>query len=136
MRLKPSLTFADAQAVLAACLDAAAQRSVAISVAVADEAGNLLHFARMDGARAHTIDLASQKARMAAMVGVATGVIAEVHKRYGTAPSPGFPGSGGEPIMFDGQCAGAVGISGATPEIDDAIARDGIGRLAAEVPDL
>ncbi len=132
MRLKPSLTISDAQAVSAACLDVATERAVAVSVAVADEAGNLLHFARMDGARAYTVDLANQKARIAAMVGVATGVIAEVKRQHASAPTPGFPGAGGAPVMVDGECAGAVGVSGSTPEIDDAIAREGIGRLGAE----
>ncbi len=123
MRLKPSLTLSDAQAVSAACFDAAGERSVSVSVAVVDDGGNLLHFARMDGARSHTIDLASQKARIAAVVGVATAVIAEMQRQHAAAPAPGFPGAGGVPIMVDGQCAGAVGISGARPEIDEAVAR-------------
>ena len=110
----------------AACFDAAGGRSVSVSVAVVDDGGNLLHFARMDGARSHTIDLASQKARIAAVVGVATGVIAEVQRQHAAAPTPGFPGAGGVPIMVDGQCAGAVGISGALPEIDEAIARTAV----------
>ncbi len=122
MRLKPSLTVADAQALSAACLRAAAERSISVSIAVADEAGNLLHFIRMDGARSYTVGLASKKAQVAATVGFATLVIAEMHKRSAATPSHEFPGIGGVPIVVDGQCAGAVGISGAASEIDHAIA--------------
>jgi uncharacterized protein GlcG (DUF336 family) len=32
-------------------------------------------------------------------------------------------------VLVDGQCAGAIGISGAAPEIDDAIAQDGVASL-------
>ena len=133
MRLKPSLTFLDAQALSVACLRAATERSVAVSVAVADEAGNLLHFARMDGARSYTVGLASAKSRVAATVGVTTQAIAEMHRRSATTPSADFPGIGGVPILLDGQCAGAVGISGSSPEIDEAIGSEAIQKLQASL---
>lgn len=134
MRMKPSLTFSDAQTVSAACIDAAEQRGVFVSVAVADEAGDLLHFCRMDGARSHSIDLASRKATLAARVGVPTIVIEEVQKQRQSALQPGFPGAGGVPLHVGGQCAGAIGISGASLEIDDAIAHHGVASLTAPPP--
>ena len=33
---------------------------------------------------------------------------------------------GGLPVMCDGQCAGAVGVSGATSEVDEQIAAAGV----------
>jgi glc operon protein GlcG len=131
MRMKPSLTFSDAQTVSGACLEAATARGVSVCVAVADEAGNLVHFCRMDGARSHTIDLARGKATLAATVGVATAVIEQLQRQRPAALPPGFPGAGGVPVLVDNQCAGAIGVSGASPEIDDAIAQHGVASLTA-----
>jgi glc operon protein GlcG len=129
MRSKFSLSFEDAQTVVATCLEAARQHDAAVSVAVVDDASVLLQFSRMDGARAYTVELAAQKARTSASVAVPTGVI-EAMQREHAAPSrePGA-GRGGVPIRHAGQCAGAVGISGATPELDELIAEAGIAGL-------
>jgi glc operon protein GlcG len=126
MRTKFSLSFEDAQTVAAACLEAARQHDVAVSVALVDDAGVLLQFSRMDGARAYTVELAAQKARTSASVGVPTDVI-EAMQRERAAPSrePGA-GRGGVPIHHKGECAGAVGVSGATSDLDELIAEAGI----------
>lgn len=133
MRSKFSLTFEEAQTVAAACLQAARQHEVEVSIAVVDESGALLQFSRMDGARAYTIELASQKARTSASVGVPTGVIeANAPRTAGTGPR-GECRRGGVPVQYSGQCAGAVGISGANPEIDEMIAHAGIAVLTSQV---
>ena len=69
------LSFADARTVAAACLETARQHQVGVSIAVVDDAGALLCFSRMDGARACTVELACQKARTSASVDVPTGVV-------------------------------------------------------------
>jgi uncharacterized protein GlcG (DUF336 family) len=131
MRPKFSLSFEDAQTVAAACLQAARQHEVEVSIAVVDESGVLLHFSRMDGARAYTVELASQKARTSASVGVPTSVIETmVRERPGQSRESNV-GRGGVPVPYRGQCAGAVGISGAKPEIDEMIAQAGIAVLTA-----
>ena len=131
MRPKFSLSFEDAQTVAAACLQAARQHEVEVSIAVVDESGVLLHFSRMDGARAYTVELASQKARTSASVGVPTSVVeAMVRERPGQSREANV-GRGGVPAQYRGQCAGAVGISGAKPEIDEMIAQAGIAVLTA-----
>ncbi len=133
MRSKFSLTFEEAQTVAAACLQAARQHEVEVSIAVVDESGALLQFSRMDGARAYTVELASQKARTSASVGVPTGVIeAMARERPGQAREANV-GRGGVPVQYSGQCAGAVGISGANPEIDEMIAHAGIAVLTSQV---
>ena len=122
MRNKFSLTFEDAHTVAAACLQAARQHEVEVSIAVVDDAGALLYFSRMDGARAYTVELASQKARTSASVGVPTGIIeAMARERPGQAREANV-GRGGVPVEFRGQYAGAVGVSGAKPEVDEMIA--------------
>jgi len=131
MRSKFSLTFEDAQTVAAACLQAARQHEIEVSIAVVDEAGALLHFSRMDGARTYTVELASQKARASASVGVPTGVIeAMARERPGQSRETNV-GRGGVPVQYGGQCAGAIGVSGAKPEIDERIAQAGIAVLTA-----
>ena len=125
MRMKPSLNFSDAQRIMESCLKSAGQLGASVSVSVTDDAGNLLHFCRMDGARSHTIDRATQKARIAASVGVTTGMIEEMYKNNPISAQPGFPGRGGVPLLFEGECAGGIGVSGSIPEIDETIANFG-----------
>jgi uncharacterized protein GlcG (DUF336 family) len=122
---KFSLDLAEAGRVLTACLAAAAQHGVAVSIAVVDDAGQLLQFCRMDGARGYTTELASRKARTAAAVGVATSIITEM-SRQSPGPTSDAAGAGGLPILHENHCIGAIGISGAKPEIDDAIAGAGV----------
>ncbi len=130
MRTKFSLSFEDARTVAAACLEAAREHDVEVSIALVDDAGVLLHFSRMDGARAYTVELASQKARTSASVGVPTSTIEAMYRE----PTPSRESNvsrGGVPVQYKGQCAGAVGVSGAKPEIDEMIAQAGIAVLTA-----
>ena len=124
MRTKLSLTLEDAQPMMAAALRAAETMGRAVSVAIVDDAGDLLAFARLTGARGYTIDLATRKARAAASVGAPTVIIAARSAEY-TA------GQGGLPVMMEGACAGAIGVSGALPEEDDEIGAAGIAALSA-----
>lgn len=127
MRMKPSLTLDDAERMLAAGLAEARSRKVEISVAVTDEAGVLIAMARMDGARGYTVDLALRRARVAAQVGAPTSLVARMQ-----SPGQGEPvAAGGAPAAHLGVCAGGVGVSGAKPEIDEAIALAAAG-LAAD----
>ena len=131
MRPKFSLSFEDARTVAAACLEAARQNDVEVSIAVVDDAGVLLQLSRMDGARAYTVELASKKARTSASVGVPTGVIEAMSRERPGQARESNVGRGGVPVQYRGQCAGAVGVSGAKPEIDEMIAQAGIAGLTA-----
>jgi glc operon protein GlcG len=123
MQTKPTLTSHDAKTLAAGCLEAAQRHDACVSIAVVDEAGKLLHFERMDDARGYTGDLAIRKAQTSAAVGVPTSVIEALAKER---PMQDFIAlRGGMPVFHDGKCAGAVGISGAKPEIDEAIATAG-----------
>jgi glc operon protein GlcG len=131
MHARFSLSFEDARMVATACLEAARQQDAQVSVAVVDDAGILLHFSRMDGARAYTVELASQKARSSASVGVPTSVIEAMVRERPSPSRESKVGRGGVPVLHKGQCAGAIGVSGAKPEIDEIIAQAGIAALAA-----
>src|SRR5260370_31145588 len=112
MRTKFSLSFEDAQTVAAACLEAARQHDAEVSVAVVDDAGVLLHFSRMDGARAYTVEIASQKARTSASVGVPTSVIEAMYRERPAQSRESNVGRGGFPVRHQGQCAVGDGGSG------------------------
>jgi len=85
----------------------------------------------MDGARAYTVELASQKARTSASVSVPTSVIEAMSRAGAEHSRESNVGRGGVPVQYSGQCAGAVGVSGAKPEIDEMIAQAGIAVLTA-----
>jgi glc operon protein GlcG len=115
MHFKPSLVFSVAKKLLFAALGVARERGAAVSIAVVDEAGELLALARMDGARFYTVDIASEKASGAAKLGLPTAAL-EPQGRKTASGNPWL--RGGKPVLCDGQCAGAIGVSGAKPEID------------------
>jgi Haem-degrading len=62
MHLKPSIDFPLANALLTSALSRSQELGARVSIAIADHAGELIAFARMDGARSFTIDLAMEPA--------------------------------------------------------------------------
>jgi len=127
MLSKVSLDQNEAAHIAAASIHEAVRRDVAVSVAVVDDAGILLHFIRMDHARVHSVELASRKARAAAGSAVSTRMI-DMALKAGMITNVDSVGWGGVPVTLDGGCAGAVGISGASPEVDDEIASVAAGK--------
>jgi glc operon protein GlcG len=127
------LTLEGARAVLAAAERRAAELRVAINIAVVDDGGHMLVFARMDGAKPSSIALALVKAQAAAMRRAATGPPMDGGQlnlpiALGlTIANPAYqtPIRGGVPLVVDGEVVGAVGASGATEEQDLDLARAG-----------
>lgn len=117
MESKITLDLQDAEIILAGALDAASAKGLHVSIAVTDEAGRLLAFKRHSAARAHTIELALEKSRTAAIVGVSTAEIA-LGGRSSVQP-------GGIPVLINGSCAGGIGVSGAPTDEDVALADAG-----------
>ena len=66
-RNTPKLTLAGAQAVLAAAEKRATEIDVPMDIAVVDDGGHLLAFARMDGAKLSSVEIAIGKALSAAL---------------------------------------------------------------------
>jgi len=129
MQSIPTLTAQDAETVANACLLEAQNLKVAICVVVVDAAGHLLRLVRMDGARGLTADLATRKARTASSLGVSTSVLEMLYKDRPLSSQDLIAAKGGLPMLHDGQCSGAVGISGALPDIDEQIADAGVRAL-------
>ena len=130
MNLIPTLSADEATTMLEAALAAARAAGVAVTVGVVDAGGALLVLIRMDGARAYTVDLATRKARTSAAIGISTAMLETM---YAGKPSPAevMTIPGGIPVLHDTGCAGAIGVSGATTQLDEAIAKAGLAALIA-----
>lgn len=113
---------------LAAAQAEATQKGWQLSIAVVDPAGELLAFARMDGASPASIQNALGKARTAARFRRPTQVYDSLvaHGRPGLLNFENMtPLEGGIPILVEGVVVGAIGVSGATASQDAEVARAG-----------
>ncbi len=121
--LRPALDYASAATIRDTCIAWAAERKLAVSVAVFDRHGNLVASGHMDGAPAAVGEIAQWKARSAARMQVRTALTA----KWGGA-APGIANwQGGVPFATtDGAPLGGVGASGASSEEDEACGRAGI----------
>ncbi len=127
--------------ILQAAVKKAQEMRIPMSIAVMDEGGQLLGFARTDEGKIHNIRIAEAKARAAASNRLPTGRISSsgnpindvmaiaLPLAAGTDMYVTFPG--GVPIMIENQCVGGVGVSGGTGEQDAEVARAGIEALTA-----
>ena len=99
-----------------------------MSVAVVDEAGSLVAFARMDGAPRFSADFAAAKARTSAAFSVPTSNLEELYKdrpafaHSFVAQGNYFLGRGGIPIFRESVLVGAIGVSGATAHGEEVLA--------------
>ena len=132
MRNKPVLTAADVHKMMAACRDEAAKNKWNVTIAVVDDAGFLLHLERLDGAGPMTAEVAASKARTAAVTRRPTKAWEDMVKdRPVFLKFPeNLPIQGGVPIMHQGDCVGAIGVSGVQSHQDEQVANAGVAALA------
>ncbi len=131
MRSKQCLTSADVQKMMSACKAEAAKNKWNVSIAIVDDGGFLLGFERMDGAGPKTAEVAEGKARTAGITQRSTKFWEDRLKdRPAFLAFPGnLPIQGGVPIMYQGECVGAIGVSGVQSHEDEQIANAGIAAL-------
>lgn len=138
------LNLAGAELIVAECKAKAAAMGFKMNIAVVDDGGHLLAFARMDGARPASAATAQTKAVAAATMRQATGpapangepdVLLSLSLQNAAAAGGAKMTSlkGGVPIVVDGQVIGAVGLGGGTGEQDAEVARAGIQALVAKL---
>jgi uncharacterized protein GlcG (DUF336 family) len=130
--VRKTLTLEAARRVAAAAEAEAKRNNWAVSIAVLDEAGHLVVFQRMDGAKLVAIDIAIRKARTAVYFQQPTKALEEevAGGRTALLPIDGFmPLQGGIPLMADGVLVGAVGVSGVTGAQDAQCAQAGAAAL-------
>ena len=137
MKTKHYLTLADAEFLLNQAHQYAIEKSFNVSIAVTDETGNLLAMKRMDGASPMTANLCLEKAKCPAMSKRPSKLFEDLIKggQMGFLTMNTFNGmlEGGEPIVYDGQLVGAVGVSGVKSFQDAEIAQQAIEKFLVQV---
>ena len=133
MKTKPALDLADVKAIAAAAEAEALKNHWAVSIAIVDDGGHLLWLQRLDGAAPISAHIAPGKANTAALGRRESKVYEDMINggRVSFLSAPDLKGllEGGVPILKEGQCLGAVGVSGVKSTEDAQIARAGIAAL-------
>jgi uncharacterized protein GlcG (DUF336 family) len=135
MQSKPVLTLDDVKKIAAAAEAEAKANNWAVTISIADDGGNLLWLARLDGAAPISASISPAKARTAALGRRETKIYEDMinNGRFSFITAPNLEGmlEGGVPILVNGQCVGAVGVSGVKSSEDAQIAKVGIAALGA-----
>ena len=133
MRKKTCLEMIDAARIGQAAMAHAQSKQWAVSIAVVDDGAGLMWFQRADNAAPISAHIAQAKATTSAMGKRESRIYEEMinNGRMSFLSAPQLSGllEGGVPIMVDGQCVGAVGVSGVKSAEDAEIARAGIDAL-------
>jgi glc operon protein GlcG len=131
MKTKPCLTLEDCRKIGAAALAEARKNNWNVVVAILDDGGHLRWLEAMDGTSPFNSQVSVEKGRSAAVARRPTHSWEERIKEGRTSllKMPVLPIQGGVPIMVDGQCVGAVGVSGVQSHEDEQIANAGIAAL-------
>jgi glc operon protein GlcG len=131
MKTKPVLTSEDCDQIYAACRAEAERNKWIVTVAIVDDGGHVLLVRRMDGAAPVTAEIAVQKSRGAAIARRSTKVTEDriAAGRIALLRMPPLPVQGGVPIMVQGECVGAVGVSGVQSHEDEQICNAGLAAL-------
>jgi glc operon protein GlcG len=129
MKEIPSIDYSDAQKAVSLIAQKAREMQKSVAIAVADSHGELIAFARMDGAPLPSVTIAMNKAWTAARTGKPTQEIGEKVRDpqkghdiayYGDPRIVGW--GGGIPVWKDGDVAGAVAVSGLSSKEDSGLA--------------
>lgn len=133
MKTRASLELSDIKAIATAAEAEALANQWAVTIAIVDEGGHLLWLQRLDGAPPISAHIAPAKAHTAALGRRESKVYEDVINggRYSFLSAPAVEGllEGGVPILKDGFCLGAVGVSGVKSSEDAQIAKAGIAAL-------
>jgi glc operon protein GlcG len=137
MRTVHTIDYSEAKRAVELIIEKAQQMQKAAAVAVADSHGDLIYFARMDGAPVSSIQIAINKAWTAARERKPTKEIGDKvkHPEKGHDISyfgdPKYVGwGGGIPARKNGEVIGAVAVSGLSSNEDIALATLGVELIA------
>ncbi|HEV7856400.1 MAG TPA: heme-binding protein [Herminiimonas sp.] len=133
MQSKQILTLDDVKKIAAAAEGEAKLHNWAVTISIVDDGGHLLWLQRLDGAAPISSHIAPAKAKTAALGRRESKVYEDIinNGRFSFITAPTLEGmlEGGVPIMIDGQCLGAVGVSGVKSTEDVQIAKAGIAAI-------
>jgi glc operon protein GlcG len=137
MRTLQTIDYSEAKRAVDLMVERLSQMQKAAAVAVADSHGDLICFARMDGAPVSSIRIAINKAWTAARERKPTREIGEKVKHpekghdiayYGDPSYVGW--GGGIPVRKNGEVVGAVAVSGLSSNEDCNVAALGVELIA------
>jgi uncharacterized protein GlcG (DUF336 family) len=126
------ITLNEARRVIDAAEKKALEVGQPMNIAVVDGGGNLVAFARMEGAWLGSIDIAQKKAWTSRAFDIETKTLSKL-----TQPGEDFYGihvsnggkvmifAGGVPLMRGKEVVGAIGVSGGSGKQDQAVAEAG-----------
>jgi glc operon protein GlcG len=133
---KPVLTLEAAKRIGAAAEAEAVKRGATVVIAVVDDGGHVLFLERLNDTQVASVDVGIGKARTAAIFRRPSKVF-EDQIRDGRVAALALPGAtplqGGVPLEIGGLVIGAIGVSGNTPQEDEAIAKAGAAALPAAI---
>jgi glc operon protein GlcG len=137
MRTVQTIDYSEAKRAVDLIVEKALQKQRTAVVAVADSHGDLICFARMDGAPVSSIRVAVNKAWTAARERKSTKDIGEKVRHPEKGHDIGYYGDpqyvgwgGGIPVWKNGEVVGAVAVSGLSSEEDAALAALGAELIA------
>ena len=127
------LSIEDARILIEGAREKADEIAVPMWIAVTDDSGNLVAFERMNGGKAHSIQVAQDKAFTAGAARRAT-------HEYNAVNTPGSLAfgihteagghistvGGGLPVLVNGECVGGIGASSGTPQQDMDVSQAGL----------
>lgn len=125
------LTLDMAKAIADAAEKKALENEIKIVISIYDNHGNLKYFRRMDGTSYGSIRVSQLKAKTSASFPISSKNLSERSAKMPANPYGAIPDilllGGGLPIFTKEKVhIGAIGISGATPELDELCAQAGI----------
>ena len=134
MQTKPVLGLAEIDDILAAARGEAQRHGWAVSIALVDDGGHPLGLVRLDGASPSSAYLATEKARTSALGRRESKLYEDMinggRVAFLSAPISGTL-EGGVPVLVNGHCVGALGVSGVKSDQDAQVAKAGAARVVA-----
>lgn len=125
-----SVSLEQARSVVSVIMGAAKDDSLELAVAVTDRGGELLCFERTDGCGLPSIQVALSKAFSAARLKQSTReFLKDAYDLANLADSRYTSYPGGFPVMQEGVVIGGIGVSGLSPEEDEAMVQKGLSSL-------
>lgn len=132
------LSIKDARILIDGAREKAKEIGVPMCIAVTDDSGNLIAFERMDGGKAHSIEVAQDKAFTAGAARKATHEYNAVNTpgnlAFGIHTEAGGHIStvgGGLPVVIEGDCVGGIGASSGSPQQDMEVSQAGLDHFLA-----
>jgi glc operon protein GlcG len=135
------LTHAGARKMMTTAIESAREAGVVISCCITDAGGHVIVLERMDGGRFHTLHSCTTKAVCASSnrrptdAKGAVGQDLDVTHAIGLALAAGAQRwtamEGGVPVLVDGECVGAIGVSGGDWQTDLRIAQAAVASIGA-----